>query len=68
MTSTAEAVAFWILGPLAVLGALALVFARKAVHAAMGMALAMVVLGILYIIQKADSSASCRCSCTPAPW
>ena len=54
MTSTAEAVAFWILGPLAVLGALGLVFARKAVHAALGMALTMVVLGVFYLIQKAD--------------
>lgn len=54
MTSTAEAVAFWILGPLAVLGALGLIFARKAVHAAIGLALTMVILGILYIIQKAD--------------
>jgi NADH-quinone oxidoreductase subunit J len=54
VTSTAEAVAFWILGPLAVLGALGLVFARKAVHAALGMALTMVVLGVFYLIQKAD--------------
>jgi NADH-quinone oxidoreductase subunit J len=54
VTSTAEAVAFWILGPLAVLGALGLVFARKAVHAALGMALTMIVLGVFYLIQKAD--------------
>jgi NADH-quinone oxidoreductase subunit J len=54
VTSTAEAVAFWILGPLAVLGALGLVFARKAVHAALGMALTMIILGVFYLIQKAD--------------
>ncbi|EWT05957.1 NADH dehydrogenase [Intrasporangium chromatireducens Q5-1] len=54
MTSTAEAVAFWILGPLAVLGALGLIFARKAVHAALGMALTMVTLGVFYLIEKAD--------------
>ena len=54
MTSTAEAVGFWILAPLAVLGSLGLVFARKAVHAAMGMALTMVILGILYVMEKAD--------------
>lgn len=54
MTSTAEAVAFWILGPLAVLGALGLIFARKAVHAALGMALTMIILGVFYLIQKAD--------------
>jgi NADH-quinone oxidoreductase subunit J len=54
VTGTAEAVGFWILAPLAVLGALALIFARKAVHAALGMALAMVILGVFYLMQKAD--------------
>ncbi|HET7398817.1 MAG TPA: NADH-quinone oxidoreductase subunit J [Intrasporangium sp.] len=54
MTSTAEAVGFWVLAPVAVLGALGLLFARKAVHAAMGMALTMVVLGIFYIMERAD--------------
>ena len=39
MTGGGEAVLFWVLGPLAVVGALGLVFARKAVHAALGMAL-----------------------------
>ncbi len=45
---------FWIVGPLAVAGSLALVFARKAVHAALGMALTMVLLGVMYIAQQAD--------------
>ena len=54
MTGTGEEVMFWILGPLAVLGALGLVFARKAVHAALGMALAMIILGVFYIAQDAD--------------
>lgn len=54
MTSTAEAVGFWLLAPIAVLAALGLLFARKAVHAAMGMAVVMVILGIFYIMQKAD--------------
>ncbi|GAA5021213.1 NADH-quinone oxidoreductase subunit J [Terrabacter aeriphilus] len=54
MTSTAEAVGFWLLAPLAVVAALGLLFAKKAVHAAMGMALVMVILGIFYIMQKAD--------------
>ncbi|MDN5794644.1 MAG: NADH-quinone oxidoreductase subunit J [Intrasporangium sp.] len=54
MTSTAEAVAFWILATVAVFGALGLIFARKAVHAALGMALTMVTLGVIYLIQKAD--------------
>ena len=54
MTGTAEAVGFWLLAPLAVIGALGLVFARKAVHAALGMALTMVILGVFYVMQKAD--------------
>jgi NADH-quinone oxidoreductase subunit J len=54
VTSTAEAVGFWLLAPIAVLAALGLLFARKAVHAAMGMAVVMVILGIFYIMQKAD--------------
>ncbi|HEU5144586.1 MAG TPA: NADH-quinone oxidoreductase subunit J [Dermatophilaceae bacterium] len=54
MTGTAEAVGFWILAPIAVIGALGLVFARKAVHAALGMALTMVILGVFYVLQKAD--------------
>lgn len=53
MTGGGEAFAFWVLGPLAVLGGLGLVFARKAVHAALGMALAMVIMGIFYIVQGA---------------
>ncbi|MBT9256468.1 NADH-quinone oxidoreductase subunit J [Phycicoccus sp. MAQZ13P-2] len=54
MTGTGEEIMFWILGPLAVLGALGLVFARKAVHAALGMALTMIILGVFYIAQDAD--------------
>lgn len=54
MTGTGEAVIFWILGPLAVLGSLGLIFARRAVHAALGMVLAMIVLGVFYIVQNAD--------------
>ena len=54
MTSSAEAVGFWILAPIAVMAALGLLFARKAVHAALGMALVMVVLGIFYIMENAD--------------
>ena len=54
MTSSGEAVLFWILGPLAVVGALGLVFARKAVHAAIGMAMTMIILGVFYVAQDAD--------------
>ena len=54
MTSVAEAVGFWVLAPIAVIAALGLLFARKAVHAALGMALVMCILGVFYIMQKAD--------------
>ena len=54
MTSTAEAVGFWLLAPLAVLAALGLLFVRKAVHAALAMALVMIIIGVFYIMQKAD--------------
>ena len=54
MTSGGEAVLFWVLAPLSVVGALGLVFAKKAVHAALGMALVMINLGVLYIAQNAD--------------
>ncbi|EWT00022.1 NADH dehydrogenase [Intrasporangium oryzae NRRL B-24470] len=54
MTSTAEAVGFWLLAPIAVIASLGLLFARKAVHAAIGMAVVMIILGVFYIMQKAD--------------
>lgn len=50
----AETVMFWVLAPLMVLAALGLLFARKAVHAALGMAMVMVSLGALYLVQDAD--------------
>ena len=52
--SGGEAVMFWILGPLAVFGALGLIFAKKAVHAALGMALTMIILGVIYIAQGSE--------------
>ncbi|WP_353952748.1 NADH-quinone oxidoreductase subunit J [Knoellia sp. S7-12] len=54
MTSTGEAILFWVLAPLAVIGAMGLIFARKAVHAALGMALTMIILGVFYLAQGAD--------------
>ena len=54
MTSGGEAVLFWVLAPISVLGALGLVFARKDVHAALGTALVMINLGVFYIAQNAD--------------
>ncbi|MBV9312922.1 MAG: NADH-quinone oxidoreductase subunit J [Pseudonocardia sp.] len=48
-----EAIAFWILGPMALAGALGMVFARNAVHSALWLALAMLNLGALYMAQQA---------------
>jgi NADH-quinone oxidoreductase subunit J len=52
-TSTMEAVTFWILGTLAVLGAIAVVAAPKAVYSAIFLAVTMIVLAVLYIAQDA---------------
>ena len=51
--STGEAVAFWVLGPLALAGALGMVFARNAVHSALWLVLTMLGLGVLYMVQSA---------------
>jgi NADH-quinone oxidoreductase subunit J len=51
---TAEAVFFWILAVISVVAALGLLVAKKAVHAAISVALVMVILGIFYVIQGAD--------------
>ena len=50
---TAEAVIFWICGSLAVLGALGLVFSRKAVHSALWVAFTMINLAVLYLVNSA---------------
>jgi NADH-quinone oxidoreductase subunit J len=52
-TSTAEAAAFWILGTVAVLGAIAMVAAPKAVYSAMFLASTMISLAVLYTAQDA---------------
>jgi NADH-quinone oxidoreductase subunit J len=52
-TSVGEAVAFWILGPIALFGALGLIFARNAVHSALFLAMTMFSLGVLYMVQQA---------------
>ncbi|MCV2395625.1 NADH-quinone oxidoreductase subunit J [Actinotalea sp. M2MS4P-6] len=52
-TSTGEAVLFWFLAPVMVISALGLLFAKKAVHAAMGVVLVMISLAILYVAQQA---------------
>ncbi|GAB94130.1 NADH-quinone oxidoreductase subunit J [Kineosphaera limosa NBRC 100340] len=51
---TGEAFLFWVCGTLMVLGALGLVFSKRAVYAALSMALTMIVLGIVYIAQGAE--------------
>jgi NADH-quinone oxidoreductase subunit J len=53
VTSTGEAVLFWILGPLAVLAALGMVLTRKAVHSALLLAVVMISLALFYIAQDA---------------
>jgi NADH-quinone oxidoreductase subunit J len=52
-TSTGEAALFWVLAPLMVLAALGLVFARKAVYAAMSVVFVMISIAFLYIAQDA---------------
>jgi NADH-quinone oxidoreductase subunit J len=52
--SGVESVLFWVLAPIMVLSSLGLLFARKAVHAALGVAVVMVSLGIIYLVQDAD--------------
>jgi NADH-quinone oxidoreductase subunit J len=53
VVTTGEAITFWVLGPLALLGALTMVFARNAVHSALGLILTMFSLAVLYIVQQA---------------
>lgn len=50
---TGETVLFWIVAPLAVIGALGLVFSRKAVHAALFLAVTMIGLAVLYLALEA---------------
>ncbi|GGK96913.1 NADH-quinone oxidoreductase subunit J [Mangrovihabitans endophyticus] len=51
--STGEAWAFWILGSLAVIGALGTVLARNAVHSALWLVTTMLSLGFLYVVNAA---------------
>jgi NADH-quinone oxidoreductase subunit J len=51
--TTGEAIAFWILGPICVLGALGMIFSRGAVHSALWLVLTMLSLGALYMMQQA---------------
>ncbi|RKR89742.1 NADH dehydrogenase subunit J [Micromonospora pisi] len=49
--STGEAVTFWILAPLALIGGLGMVVARNAVHSALWLVLTMLCLGVFYVLQ-----------------
>ncbi|MCU7724123.1 NADH-quinone oxidoreductase subunit J [Actinoplanes sp. KI2] len=51
--STGEAWAFWIIGSIAVIGALGMVIARNAVHSALWLVLTMLCLGFLYVVNAA---------------
>ena len=46
-----EAVTFWILGPLALIGALGMVFSRNAVHSALFLVVTMLCLGVFYVLE-----------------
>jgi NADH-quinone oxidoreductase subunit J len=50
--STGEAVAFWILGPVALLGAIGMVLLRNAIHSALSLVATMMCLGLFYLIEE----------------
>ncbi|MDQ1038071.1 NADH-quinone oxidoreductase subunit J [Streptomyces sp. V3I8] len=52
-TSTGEAVQFWILGTVAVIGALCTVFMKKSVHSALCLAGTMIILAVFYLANGA---------------
>jgi NADH-quinone oxidoreductase subunit J len=52
-TSTGEAVTFWVLAALALIGALGVVMAANAVYCAMSLAMTMMVLAVFYMIEDA---------------
>lgn len=52
-TSTGEAVQFWILGTVAVIGALCTILLRRAVHSALSLAGTMIVLAVFYLVNGA---------------
>ncbi|MEV6673137.1 NADH-quinone oxidoreductase subunit J [Streptomyces sp. NPDC051162] len=53
MASTGEAVQFWLLGTVAVIGALSTVLMKKAVHSALSLAGTMIVLAVFYLANGA---------------
>ncbi|MEE1803748.1 MULTISPECIES: NADH-quinone oxidoreductase subunit J [unclassified Streptomyces] len=53
LTSTGEAVQFWILGTVAVVGALCTILMKKAVHSALCLAATMIILAVFYLANGA---------------
>jgi NADH-quinone oxidoreductase subunit J len=53
VVGTGEEVVFWILGPIALAGALGMVFSRNAVHSALWLVTTMLSLGVFYVVQEA---------------
>ncbi|HEU4426098.1 MAG TPA: NADH-quinone oxidoreductase subunit J [Pilimelia sp.] len=49
--STGEAWTFWLLAPVALVGALGMVLARNAVHSALWLVITMLCLGVFYVVQ-----------------
>ncbi len=54
LATTGEQVAFWILGPLALLGAVGMIFVKNAVHSALWLVMTMLSLGCMYLTQGAQ--------------
>lgn len=52
-TSTGEAVQFWVLGTVAVIGALSTILMKKAVHSALSLAGTMIILAVFYLANGA---------------
>ncbi|GAB2929041.1 NADH-quinone oxidoreductase subunit J [Micromonospora polyrhachis] len=50
--STGEEIAFWVLAPLALIGAIGMVASRNAVHSALWLVLTMLCLGAFYVMQS----------------
>jgi NADH-quinone oxidoreductase subunit J len=51
--SGGETVVFWVLGPIALAGALGMVFSRNAVHSALWLVNTMLAFGVFYVVQQA---------------
>jgi NADH-quinone oxidoreductase subunit J len=51
--SGGETVVFWVLGPVALAGALGMVFSRNAIHSALWLVCTMLSLGVFYVVEQA---------------